>query len=517
MTVLCARAHRLLVLRQSLPPLLSLSAVGDGETKCSCRQFHRSPGDAGLFVRGRRRMEAAGEEGSSNGGGSGSLRGVQAPAAEQREQRVRALSSSLRGRLGPYEPALSSLQATLVWERPARSALAWAGAHAAFGFFALTSLHLIFLVAFTLILIVCLDQWKNKIWPEIKVARPDEVDNESWGYVHPRLLSVPELCHYLAEGWVTGDSFMRNLLDFKRQNPGKFCLLACGVLTFLAVLGQYIPGVCLAYITMLLFLLWPLAMYHHLGQRLYTKLEPALQRLDFSVRGYMMSRHKERQSRHQVLSHHLTSADGSDSEEELAAFCPKLDDAVVAKELAITDSEHSDAEVSYTENGTFNLSRGQTPLTEGSEDFDGHSDPEESFARDLPDFPSINPEVTGIDDEDDTSIGIPSLAPRTRGQEELGLTREQQEVASQLLLGDVPLMQNLKGDLAGFVTRGMIQLALSGASQSGSTHGSRRRQSAKAFLRTSSSELDTDAEGDDFELLDQSELNQMDSSSSRGK
>lgn len=45
----------------------------------------------------------------------------------------------------------------------------------------------------------------------------------------------------------------------------------------------------------------------------------------------------------------------------------KLDDSVVAKELTISDSEHSDAEVSYTESGMFNLSRGQTPLTEGSE------------------------------------------------------------------------------------------------------------------------------------------------------
>lgn len=45
----------------------------------------------------------------------------------------------------------------------------------------------------------------------------------------------------------------------------------------------------------------------------------------------------------------------------------KLDDSLVAKELTISDSEHSDAEVSYTENGMFNLSRGQTPLTEGSE------------------------------------------------------------------------------------------------------------------------------------------------------
>ena len=51
----------------------------------------------------------------------------------------------------------------------------------------------------------------------------------------------------------------------------------------------------------------------------------------------------------------------------LVLSLPQLDDSTVARELAITDSEHSDAEVSCTDNGTFNLSRGQTPLTEGSE------------------------------------------------------------------------------------------------------------------------------------------------------
>lgn len=150
-------------------------------------------------------------------------------------------------------------------------------------------------------------------------------------------------------------------------------------------------------------------------------------------------------------------------------------------------------------------------------DFDGHSDPEESFARDLPDFPSINPEMTGIDDEDDTSIGIPSLAPRNRAQEENQQSHKQEAVASEFLLSELPLMHNLTDDLAGFVTRGMIQLALSGTSQSVAMHSNRQQQNAKAFLRTSSSELDTDAEGDDFELLDQSELNQMDPSNSRGQ
>lgn len=43
----------------------------------------------------------------------------------------------------------------------------------------------------------------------------------SWGFVHPRLLSVPELCRHVAEVWVSGAVFMRNLLLFKKQNPGK--------------------------------------------------------------------------------------------------------------------------------------------------------------------------------------------------------------------------------------------------------------------------------------------------------
>ncbi|XP_074915836.1 reticulophagy regulator 3 isoform X1 [Chelonoidis abingdonii] len=268
---------------------------------------------------------------------------------------------------------------------------------------------------------------------------------------------------------------------------------------------------------MLLFiLLWPLAVYHRLGQRMYMKLEPALQRLDFSVRGYMMSKQRVKQLRQRALNQEPADA-GTDSEEELAAFCPKLDDSVVAKELTISDSEHSDAEVSYTENGTFNLSRGQTPLTEGSEDLDGHSDPEESFARDLPDFPSINPEVTGIDDEDDTSIGIPSLAYRSQGMEDLRHPYDQEEAVPALLLGALPSEHNLTNNLAGFVTRGMIQLALSGASQPGPVCSDNLQRGTKTYLRTSSSDLDTDAEGDDFELLDQSELIQLDPAGSRGQ
>lgn len=42
-------------------------------------------------------------------------------------------------------------------------------------------------------------------------------------------------------------------------------------------------------------MMWPLAVYHRLWDRACVRLKPALQRLDFSVRGYMMSKQRERQ------------------------------------------------------------------------------------------------------------------------------------------------------------------------------------------------------------------------------
>lgn len=150
-------------------------------------------------------------------------------------------------------------------------------------------------------------------------------------------------------------------------------------------------------------------------------------------------------------------------------------------------------------------------------DLDGHSDPEESFARDLPDFPSINVDPAGLDDEDDTSIGMPSLMYRSPpGAEELQNPPASQEeaVLPELLLSALPAGSHLTSNLASLVSQGMIHLALSGTSQPGPS-GLPPRRTTRGFLRAPSSDLDTDAEGDDFELLDQSELNQLDPASSR--
>jgi hypothetical protein len=49
-------------------------------------------------------------------------------------------------------------------------------------------------------------------------------------------------------------------------------------------------------------MMWPLAVYHRLWDRAYVRLKPVLQRLDFSVRGYMMSKQRERQCKHHGMA-----------------------------------------------------------------------------------------------------------------------------------------------------------------------------------------------------------------------
>lgn len=214
----------------------------------------------------------------------------------------------------------------------------------------------------------------------------------------------------------------------------------------------------------------------------------------------------------------------------------------------MTDSEHSDAEASFTENGTFNLSRGQTPLTEGSEggprgpgradcpsfasefsvfssvcsDLDRHSDAEESFAQDLADFPSINPDATLMDDDDDTSIGLPSLGPSGLASHRASvldveghLDSDQDDFDTDLSFSSRPAVSELPGDLAGVIASNMIQAALLGSMQPRPPTTQRREVPPKAatqrsYRKVSSSELDTDLDGEDFEMLDQAELNQMD-------
>ncbi|XP_045912816.1 reticulophagy regulator 2 [Micropterus dolomieu] len=305
------------------------------------------------------------------------------------------LRERLQGWLSQYEPLLLWVQRLLVWERPLYSITVALTLNTLFWLLSSTSLRPLFLLSVSLLGLMLLERWKSKL-PIITVqhAEAQTVQSETMSG-EQRLLSIPELSHHLAESYLTCCLYLQEMLQYKRQNHGKFCVMMCSGCFVLAMVGHYVPGIMISYIIVLSVLLWPLVVYHELIQRMYTGLEPILMKLDYSMKGDTEHRkHDKRKVKKEVEEGDEPRAETeSDSEEELSCFAPTVDVKTTALAMAITDSELSDEEASILESGGFSVSRATTPqLTDVSEDLDQqslHSDPEESYLRDLPEFPSV--------------------------------------------------------------------------------------------------------------------------------
>ncbi|XDV14521.1 hypothetical protein PO909_014758 [Leuciscus waleckii] len=309
---------------------------------------------------------------------------------------LRRLRERLRGWLSQCEPAVNCAQRLLVWERPLHSIISALTLNTLFWLLTSTSLRPLFLLSVSLIGLTLLERWKDKL-PQITVWHPEApvIERETLSE-QPRLLSVEELSHHLAESFLTFSLYIQEMLQYKRQNHGKFCIMMCSGCLMLAMVGHYIPGIMISYIILLSVLLWPLVVYHELIQKMYTGLEPILMKLDYSMKGDTQRRKydKRKLRKEQEEGDEPRAETESESEEELSCFAPTVDVKTTALAMAITDSELSDEEASILESGGFSVSRATTPqLTDVSEDLDQqsvHSEPEEAFTRDLAEFPSVD-------------------------------------------------------------------------------------------------------------------------------
>nr|XP_034983346.1 reticulophagy regulator 2 isoform X1 [Zootoca vivipara] len=319
---------------------------------------------------------------------------------EEEEQEVLALAVHLRRRLRGWEATVAAVQRLLVWERPPQSLAGAAALGAALWLFSSTSLRPLFLLSMGLIGVLLLERWKPQFLLDFSVQPLEEPGGDSdseMARAQPHLLSVPELCRFLAESWITFRLYLQELLQYKRQNPAKFCARVCSGCLILAIVGHYVPGIMISYIVLLSILLWPLVVYHELIQRMYTRLEPILMKLDYSMKVetlHLKHEKKKRQGKSEPEAGNEPMAETeSESEAELSGYSPVVDVKKTALALSITDSELSDEEASILESGGFTVSRATTPqLTDVSEDLDQQSlpsEPEESFSKDLAEFPSV--------------------------------------------------------------------------------------------------------------------------------
>ncbi|KAM6920435.1 reticulophagy regulator 1 isoform 1-T1 [Lycodopsis pacificus] len=284
--------------------------------------------------------------------------------------------------------------------------------------------------------------------------------------------------------------FLQETSAFKQQNPGKFCLLVCSLCTFFAVLGRYIPGILISYIVVLGVFLWPLISSHEVG----LWLEPVLQKLDFGIGEFLQ---KIKENHEKRIMQAQTEREGIES--DLSSMFPKLD-STVCKEMSLSDTEVSD--VTWTDNGTFNLSEGNTPQTENSEDLDR----EEAFTGGLPEFPSLdNGATTNGDDDDDFSLSLSSPPPQLPIKSKHTPSPHKDQPADKAL----ELVNRMAGDfIAAAVTAAMqerLEAAVGFSAPSSDSERSRLPDTTR--LLELAEESDSDVE--DFELLDQSELEQL--------
>ncbi|XP_012864733.1 PREDICTED: protein FAM134A isoform X2 [Dipodomys ordii] len=309
---------------------------------------------------------------------------------------VGRLATALWLRLRSWEAVLAAAQRLLVWEKPLHSLVTAAALNGLFWLLSSSSLRPFFLLSISFLAYFLLDLWQPGFFLDVSASSPEEPHSDSEGAgsgARPHLLSVPELCRYLAESWLTFQIHLQELLQYKRQNPAQFCARVCSGCAMLAVLGHYVPGIMISYIVLLSILLWPLVVYHELIQRMYTRLEPLLMQLDYSMKAEADALHHKHDKRKRQGKNSPPGGDEplaeteSESEAELAGFSPVVDVKKTALALAITDSELSDEEASILESGGFSVSRATTPqLTDVSEDLDQQSlpsEPEEALSREL--------------------------------------------------------------------------------------------------------------------------------------
>ncbi|XP_037385399.1 reticulophagy regulator 1 isoform X3 [Talpa occidentalis] len=315
-----------------------------------------------------------------------------------------------------------------------------------------------------------------------------------WEVINSKPEERPRLSHCIAESWMNFSVFLQEMSHFKQQSPGKFCLLVCSVCTFFTILGSYIPGVILSYLLLLCAFLCPLFKCNEIGQKIYSKIKSVLLKLDFGIGDYINQKKRARSEADKEKSHK------DDSELDFSALCPKISLTVAAKELSVSDTDVS--EVSWTDNGTFNLSEGYTPQTDTSEDLDRPG--EEVFSQDLSDLPSLE-NGTGTNDEDELSLGLPATLKRKKEQLESSVRpgKERPQAAGLTLPLSSDQAAHLVSSLAGEVITAAVAAAVRDQLEGVQPMLSRAAPSPGE---------DTDTEeGDDFELLDQSELDQIES------
>ncbi|XP_067139126.1 reticulophagy regulator 3 isoform X1 [Centruroides vittatus] len=195
---------------------------------------------------------------------------------EERNEELVRPESNFASLISKLEQYIIPIQALLIWERPYISAVVLIAVNILFWYIVSLFKRVYSFVAIITLIIFGYKMGISKIWQEIRVPPSEDEDSESWIPVHPKVLSAPELSHYLDEGWKYIKQWGIWLQDLRNRNHGVFCFIISSVFGVLAFIGHIIPGVVITYTLLMTVLLGPGIVLFVLPPTLYDQLKDVI-------------------------------------------------------------------------------------------------------------------------------------------------------------------------------------------------------------------------------------------------
>uniref|UniRef100_A0A1B6EMX1 RETREG1-3/ARL6IP-like N-terminal reticulon-homology domain-containing protein n=1 Tax=Cuerna arida TaxID=1464854 RepID=A0A1B6EMX1_9HEMI len=155
-----------------------------------------------------------------------------------------------------YEIYLSHLQSIIMWDNPAVSVLCIVLVNILFWIFMSLEWKFYGIISSVLLALSIHDAWTGHVWPEISVEAtpPPSPDTSDPTPAHPSVVAVSRLVTNgctVVRCWAV---WMRNL---RQQQPGLFCCICSLLCSCLLLLGRSVSGLVLVYLLLMSALLGP--------------------------------------------------------------------------------------------------------------------------------------------------------------------------------------------------------------------------------------------------------------------
>jgi len=242
--------------------------------------------------------------------------------SEEHEIAVLSKEERLRNFFVPFESYIITVEKILVWERPLVSAVILVVINIIF--WLANSWRLFSLIGIAGFTILAVKLTADYIWSQMDLQTDHTADSQ--GVEETQNKRLTQLSRDLAQQWQLMEEFIKRAALLRQTQRAKFFVYSIFILSTVAIIGVYMPGVYIVYLTVMGLLLWPGAQHHGITDWVSNCLHPVTVGMEKKLnikrkRRSKKSDSKELTQQSPTLQTSLVSTE-TDSDEGLDEFMP---------------------------------------------------------------------------------------------------------------------------------------------------------------------------------------------------